>query len=69
MIRRNRGWVILRQIEGTDDAWQQVTAIVAPTRRAAVHQATLGDHNPYPSGTFKAIPVKEWAHEIEVPSS
>lgn len=65
MIRRNRGWVILRQEEG--NLWRQVTAVVAPTRRAAVRIATNGESNPYPTGTFKAIPAKEWGHEIVRP--
>ena len=68
MIRRNRNWVILYQL-GEGNVWAQVTAISAPTRKAAVMEATKGDKNPYPAGTFKAVDAKEWgrARPITVP--
>lgn len=62
MIRRDRGWVILRH-EGSN-LWRQVTAMVAPTRRMAINKAIQGASNPYPTGSFQAIPDKEWGHVI-----
>lgn len=68
MMRRNRNWVVLYR-EGGDDSnlWRQITASYAPTARAAIDQATAGDFNPYREGTFRAIPVKAWGHEITIP--
>lgn len=63
MLRRNRPWVVLRLAH--DNVWVQVTAVVAPTRKAAIDIATSGPDNPYPFGTFKAIPSKAWAWQDE----
>ena len=49
-----------------DNVWVQVTAIYAPTRRAAVNEATKGEANPYPFGTFRAVPVGAWGRPIIV---
>lgn len=64
MIRRNRNWVILRLAH--DNVWVQVTAMVAPTAKAAVLEATKGADNPYSSGTFRAIPAKAWGRQISL---
>ena len=64
MIRRDRKWVILRNAH--DNVWVQVTAMVAPTAKQAVNEATKGDANPYPFGTFRAVPTKAWGREIVV---
>lgn len=64
MLRRNRNWVILRLAH--DNVWVQVTAMVAPTARAAVLEATKGDANAYSSGRFRAIPAKAWGREISL---
>ena len=58
MIRRDRPWVVLRIEEG--NLWRQITAVVAPTRQAAV-DLVIGGDSPYFDGVFKVIPAKAWA--------
>jgi len=65
VIRRNRNWVILHQFTESN-VWMQVTAISAPTRRAAVAEARKGVANPYQSGRFRAIKASEWGAPIIV---
>ena len=64
MLRRNRNWVIFRHAH--DNVWVQVTAMVAPTAKAAVLEATKGEQNPYRSGTFMVVPASVWGRQIVV---